>query len=226
LIELLRVVNVLHQDAEDTHKEKPAYTESRRLSHKMITIRPTLGSIITLSLILWAHLSLLQILETGAVPDSLLGAPLSLKTNPDSNSHLVVRQDKPNPLSYRVNRRNKRSLTDDDVIVDLVDDPYEQYDLFKGDDEKKKWASGKNMAVWGKRDVDDVTNDDVEKRKWTGNNMAVWGKKRKWSSGKMAGWGQRGGFGEAAAGRRWIEGMPIEEEKRKWSGKNMAVWGK
>jgi hypothetical protein len=193
----------------------------------MITIRPTLCSVITLSLILWAHLSLLQILGAGAVPDTLLGAaPLSLKTNPDPNPHLVVRQEKLNPLSYRVNRRNKRSLTDDDVIADLVDDPYEQYDLLKGDDEKKKWTSGKNMAVWGKRDVDDVTNDDLEKRKWTGNNMAVWGKKRKWSSGNMAVWGKRGGFAEAAEGRRWIEGVPMDEEKRKWSGKSMAVWGK
>jgi len=90
--------------------------------------------------------------------------------------------------------------------------------------DKRSWSSGKNMAVWGKRDDvnDDVMRDD--KRKWSSGNMAVWGK-RKWSSGNMAVWGKRRSDDEEEK-RNGDEGEEsLNERKRKWSERNMAVWG-
>jgi len=93
--------------------------------------------------------------------------------------------------------------------------------------DKRPWATGNNMAVWGKRDdvIDDNGRDN--KRKWSGGNMAVWGK-RKWASGNMAVWGKRSLDDEE---RKRSDGEEEEDEslhekKRKWSGeRNMAVWG-
>jgi len=115
-------------------------------------------------------------------------------------------------------------------------------DLLDKDETKRKWANGKNMAIWGKkRSIEDNDDDVLEemKRKWKSDNMAVWGK-RKWSTGNnMAVWGKRHADDDeekrnwksnknmALWGKRDIkEREEFEgEEKRKWAGKDMAVWG-
>jgi len=142
--------------------------------------------------------------------------------------------------------RNRRSISE----VALPADIESEYNLYEVNP-KRSWSTGKNMAVWGKRDQFDDVNDYVrdDKRKWSGGNMAVWGKrglygddetqrdekrkwgggnmavwgKRKWSSGNMAVWGKRRDDEEEKK-RNNREDENLDEEKRKWNEK-LAVWG-
>jgi len=149
--------------------------------------------------------------------------------------------------SHVASKRFRRSVSDE-VASDLDS----EYSLYRYN--KRPWSTGKNMAVWGKRNqlddvIDYVRNDkrkwgggnmavwgkrdrfndeDVqrdEKRKWGGGNMAVWGK-RKWSSGNMAVWGKRSEEEEEKEKKRNDdEEESVDEDKRKWNEKNTAVWG-